>query len=282
MNNLLASATSATTKRLESKVAVITGGVSGIGAYTVKLFLQHGAKDIIADIQDDAGLSLCKNIGSEDISYVHCDVSRDADVKHLVDTAMSKYGNLDIMYSNAGYPGKFNVKNITDSEGDDFKRVLDVNLYGGFSCAKYAAEVMIPKKQGVILFTSSIVSKISTLGSHAYTVSKFALVGLARNLCVDLGRYGIRENSISPTTVATPMVLQALNMDRTKIEELYESSTVLKGVIIKEEDVANTALFLASDEAKAITGQNVPVDGGYSTTNLAFITKVKELISSLR
>ncbi|GAB2272143.1 hypothetical protein Dimus_006963 [Dionaea muscipula] len=270
-----------TTKRLEGKVAIITGGAGGIGATTAKVFAYHGAKVIIADVQDDLGLSLCKDINSIDVSYVHCNVTSDVDVKNLVHTAMSKYGRLDIMYSNAGIAGEFDKTTITEAESEDFRRVLDVNLYGGFLCAKHAAEVMIPAKKGVILFTSSAVSVISVLGSHAYTVSKVALVGLARNLCVDLGKYGIRVNCISPMTVATPMVLSSLNIDKTKAEELYESSTVLRGVTITEEDVANAALYLASDEAKAVTGQNILVDGGYSTTNPTFPKKIEEFISSL-
>ncbi|KAL9250422.1 Short chain aldehyde dehydrogenase 1-like protein [Drosera capensis] len=259
-------------KRLAGKVAVITGGASGIGACTAKLFIQHGARVIVADIQDDLGQSLCKDIGGEGISYINCNVTDEASVANLVDTVMSKYERLDIMYSNAGIAPRDLRNEIIATEGDDFKRVLDVNLYGGFLCSKHAARVMIPANKGVILFTASLTSVTSGLAPHAYTVSKVATVGLARNLCVDLGK--------SPTYISTPLVLNAMKIGKSLVDEAVVSSNVLKGCMVMEEDVANTALFLASDESKAISGENIVVDGGYNTTNCAFNTKVEELISS--
>ncbi|GMH26356.1 hypothetical protein Nepgr_028199 [Nepenthes gracilis] len=276
-SNSTAFATSAS-KRLEGKVAIITGGASGIGACTAKLFVIHGAKVIVADVQDDLGLSLCKDIASENISYVHCDVTSDSDVKNLVDTTMSQYGRLDIMYSNAGIIGQYHIS-ILESEINDFKRVIDVNLFGGFLCAKHAARAMVPARKGVILFTCSVVSIVSGLSPHAYAASKSAISGLARNLCVDLGKHGIRVNCISPYAVATPMTTKMLNADKATISRLYESSSILKGSVLEAKDIAETALYLASDESRIISGQNIVVDGGYSITNLAFNEKLKELFS---
>ncbi|GAB4833283.1 hypothetical protein Ancab_031529 [Ancistrocladus abbreviatus] len=269
-------------KRLEGKVAIITGGASGMGACTAKLFVHHGAKVIIADIQDDLGLSICEDLGSENISYVHCNITNDLEVQNLVNTAISKYGKLDIMYSNAGIAGNLGELTILNAKIEDFQKVLHVNLYGAFLCAKHAARVMVPAKTGVILFTSSIASVTSGMSSHAYTVSKVGIVGLARSLCVDLGKYGIRVNCISPAAVPTPLAINTLKFDRSKVQELYESSTVLKGAVLTEEDVAETALYLASDGSKVISGQNIVLDGGYSTTNPAFSMKIEELISSTR
>ncbi|GMH26352.1 hypothetical protein Nepgr_028195 [Nepenthes gracilis] len=116
MSNSLPASGTSTGKRLEGKVAIITGGASGMGAYTAKLFVCHGAKVIVADVQDDLGASLCNDIASENISYVHCDVSSETDVRNLVDIAISKYGKLDIMYSNAGIGGQFNVASIIDAK----------------------------------------------------------------------------------------------------------------------------------------------------------------------
>ncbi|GMH26355.1 hypothetical protein Nepgr_028198 [Nepenthes gracilis] len=274
-SNSTAFATSAS-KRLEGKVAIITGGASGIGACTAKLFVIHGAKVVVADVQDDLGLSLCKDIASENISYVHCDVTSDSDVKNLVDTTMSQYGRLDIMYSNAGIIGQCHMS-ILESEINDFKRVIDVNLYGGFLCAKHAARAMVPARKGVILFTCSVVSIVSGLSPHAYAASKSAINGLARNLCVDLGKHGIRVNCISPYAVATPMATKMLNTDKATISKLYESSSILKGSVLEAKDIAETALYLASDESRIISGQNIVVDGGYSITNSAYNDKLKEL-----
>ncbi|GMH26358.1 hypothetical protein Nepgr_028201 [Nepenthes gracilis] len=271
-------------RRLEGKVAIITGGASGIGACTAKLFVVHGAKVIIADVQDDLGLSLCKEIASENISYVHCDVTNDSDVKNLVDIAISKYEKLDIMYSNAGITGQHKMS-ILEAENDDFKKIIDVNLYGGFLCAKYAARTMVPAKKGVILFTSSNSSVTSGIGSHAYVASKSGIVGLAKNLCVDLGLHGIRVNCISPFFVATPMLtkhfgfINTLNFGKIMLNKLYNSVSVLKGSVLEAEDVAETALYLASDESRIISGQNIVIDGGYSVTNLIFTNKIKGLMS---
>ncbi|GAB2272144.1 hypothetical protein Dimus_006964 [Dionaea muscipula] len=281
MSDLPAS-TATNGKRLEDKVVIITGGASGIGACTAKLFLSHGAKVIIADIQDELGLSLCNDVGSEDLSFIHCNITSEPEVKNLVESTIAKYGRLDIMYSNAGIVGNFLSVSILEADGDDFKKVLDVNLYGAFLCAKYAAVAMVPAKKGVILFTASSLAVTAGIGSHAYSASKAGVVGLMRNLCVDLGKYGIRVNCVSPHVIGTPLALKSLNIDKDTVERLYESSTVLKGVVLKEEDMAYAALYLACDESKTITGQHIVLDGGYGTTNLAFPMKVESLLSSYR
>ncbi|KAJ9184539.1 hypothetical protein P3X46_004253 [Hevea brasiliensis] len=273
------SATSAT-KRLEGKVALINGGASGIGESTARLFVKHGAKVLIADVQDDLGQSICLEFDSQEtISYVHCDVTCDSDVQNAVDTAVSRYGKLDIMFNNAGISGKPEEK-ILATENEDFKKVLDVNIFGAFLGAKHAARVMIPAKKGCILFTSSIVSVCCTDCPYAYIASKYAVVGVAKNLCVELGQYGIRVNSISPFGVATPMVKSAFGiLGKKEIEELVSSAATLKGVVLEADDIAQAALYLASDESKYISGINLAVDGGYSLTNPSFSMAMKSLFS---
>ncbi|KAK6231899.1 Short-chain dehydrogenase/reductase SDR - like 10 [Theobroma cacao] len=149
------SAESSVTKRLEGKVALITGGASGLGESTARLFVQHGAKVLIADIQDDLGHSLCQELGTETISYVHCDVTCESDVQNAVELAVSKYGKLDIMLNNAGIMGHHEVR-VTDADTGNFKTVFDINVLGGFLGAKHAARVMVPAKKGCILFTASL------------------------------------------------------------------------------------------------------------------------------
>ncbi|PIA51622.1 hypothetical protein AQUCO_01100463v1 [Aquilegia coerulea] len=255
-------------KRFEGKVAVITGGASGIGASTAKLFARHGAKVVIADIQDDLGSLICKE--NQDIEFIHCDVSQENDVKNLVDTTMAKYGRLDIMFSNAGIAGiGFTGFEIGTCDINDFKKVIDVNLFGSFLCAKYAARVMIPAKKGSIIFTSSAASVINGETSHAYATSKHAIVGLTKNLCVELGQHGIRVNCISPFAVASPMMTGAFGVDQAKGEEIVHEAANLKGVHLKAEDVADAAVYLGSDESRYISGLNLVVDGGYSTTTPA-------------
>nr|POF16860.1 secoisolariciresinol dehydrogenase [Quercus suber] len=173
------SANSATpiTNRLAGKVALITGGASGIGETTARLFVRHGAKVLIADVQDELGHSVCKDVGFESISYIHCDVRNESDVEKAVDLAVSKYGKLDIMFNNAGISGNM-VSQILESENEDFKRVLDVNVFGAFLGAKHAARVMIPAKKGTILFTSSMASVLAGDIPHSYAASKHAVLQL--------------------------------------------------------------------------------------------------------
>ncbi|KVF58549.1 secoisolariciresinol dehydrogenase-like [Cynara cardunculus var. scolymus] len=268
-------------KRLQGKVAVVTGGASGIGESTVRLFTKHGAKVVIADIQDERGTSLCQELLSESgnvVIYVHCDVTLDSDIQNVVDTAVSKYGKLDIMFNNAGISGDTN-NTILGSDIQNFKRVFDVNVLGIFLGAKHAARVMIPAKSGVILFTSSVASVVAGETPHAYAMSKHAVVGLTKSLCVELGQYGIRVNCISPYGVATPMLVGAMGMDKKVVEEVVCASATLKGLMPTAEDVAEAALYLGSEEGKYVSGLNLVVDGGYSTTNPAFTTEAKKIMS---
>ncbi|XP_012468144.1 short chain aldehyde dehydrogenase 1 [Gossypium raimondii] len=263
---------SSETKRLDGKVALITGGASGLGECTTRLFVKHGAKVLIADIQDELAHSLCQELGTENISYVHCDVTCESDVENAVNLVVSKYGKLDIMFNNAGITGDSEVR-VTDASTEDFKRVFDTNVLGGFLGAKYAARAMVPAKKGCILFTSSIVSKISTGLPHAYKASKHAVTGLTKSLSVELGEHGIRVNCISPSAIVTPLFQKSIgNFDKKKGEEMLAVSSVLKGTILEPEDFANAALYLASDEAKFISGVNLPVDGGYSLSNQSWKT----------
>lgn len=267
-----------TPKRLEGKVAVITGGAGGIGASTARLFVRHGAKVVVADVQDKLGPSLCEELGAEGaVSYVHCDVTRDEDVKNAVDFAVAKYGKLDIMYNNAGITGKV-YPTVLDADGEDFKRVLDINVCGAFLGAKHAARVMIPAKRGVILFTASIASTCAGESPHAYTTSKHAVVGLMKNLCVELGQYGIRVNAISPCGIATPLLRNAVGLEKGMLEEVLSASAVLKGPVPEPEDVAEAALYLSGDEAKFVSGLNLVVDGGYTTTNPTFKMLLERLM----
>ncbi|PPR85966.1 hypothetical protein GOBAR_AA34725 [Gossypium barbadense] len=303
------------TKRLDGKVALITGGASGLGECSARLFLKHGAKVLIADIQDELGHSLCQELGTENFSYVHCDVTCESDVENAVNLAVSKFGKLDIMFNNAGLIGDGEVR-VTDASTDNFKRVFDINVLGGFLGAKYAAKVMVPAKKGCILFSSSISSKISiglphaykaskhgvvgltkslavelakvmvpakkgcilfsssisskiSIGlPHAYKASKHGVVGLTKSLAVELGEHGIRVNCISPHATVTPLFQTTLGLfDKKKGEEMIAASAVLKGTVLEPEDFAHAALYLASDEAKFISGVNVPVDGGYNLSN---------------
>ncbi|KAF2932841.1 momilactone A synthase-like isoform X1 [Oryza sativa Japonica Group] len=257
--------------RLVGKVAVITGGASGIGACTARLFVKHGARVVVADIQDELGASLVAELGPDASSYVHCDVTNEGDVAAAVDHAVATFGKLDVMFNNAGVTGPPCFR-ITESTKEDFERVLAVNLIGPFLGTKHAARVMAPARRGSIISTASLSSSVSGTASHAYTTSKRALVGFTENAAGELGRHGIRVNCVSPAAVATPLARAAMGMDMDDetIEAIMEKSANLKGVGLKVDDIAAAALFLASDDGRYVSGQNLRVDGGVSVVNSSF------------
>ncbi|OVA06479.1 Short-chain dehydrogenase/reductase SDR [Macleaya cordata] len=257
---------SALARRLEGKVALITGGASGIGESTAKLFSQHGAKVIIADIQDELGQSVCKEIGPASASYIHCDVTDELQVQNAIDTTVANYGKLDIMFNNAGVLDKAKPS-ILDNEKSEFTRVLNVNVTGSFLGTKHAARVMIPARQGSIISTASISSIMAGAASHAYTCSKHAVLGLTKNAAVELGQFGIRVNCISPYGVVTPLAKQFIKMEDEELEKIMHAMANLKGVILKTEDVARAALYLGSDDSRYVSGLNLIIDGGFSTVN---------------
>ncbi|WRX23795.1 hypothetical protein QQP08_016282 [Theobroma cacao] len=250
--------------RLQGKVAAITGGASGIGASTARLFHENGAKVVIADIQDSLGQALADKLG-ENASYIHCDVSNEDDISNLVDTAIVKHGKLDIMYNNAGVLDR-PFSSILETTKWDLDFVVGVNLAGAFLGAKHAARVMIPQRKGCILFTASATTAIAGMASYAYTASKYGIVGLAKNLAAELGQYGIRVNCVSPFIVATPMSAPTEG-DIPKVEAISSATGNLKGELLKAEGVAQAVLFLASDDANYASGLNVVLDGGFSIVN---------------
>jgi NAD(P)-dependent dehydrogenase (short-subunit alcohol dehydrogenase family) len=252
--------------RLEGEVALITGGASGIGEATARLFSEHGAQVIIADIQDDKGHSVCKDLHKSSASYVHCDVTKEKDIENAVNTTVSKYGKLDIMFNNAGIV-TVNKTNILEYKLSEFEEVINVNLVGVFLGTKHASRVMIPARRGSIINTASVCGSIGGMASHAYTSSKHAVLGLMRNTAIELGQFGIRVNCVSPYIVATPLAKNFLKLDDKGLLALYSN---LKGTNLVPKDVAEASLYLGSDESKYVSGHNLVVDGGVSVANNGF------------
>ncbi|CAI0402235.1 unnamed protein product [Linum tenue] len=183
-------------KRLQGKVALITGGARGIGAAAARLFSQHGGKVLIADIQTDLGRRTSDEIQSE--SGNSCPTS--SATSRATPTSVLMHGQLDIMYSNAGIGDK-NKVGILSVDREVFRKVFDTNVYGSFLAAKHAARVMVPGRSGTILLTASSATVSYGLAPHVYSTSKHTVVGLAKNLCVELGGFGIRVNCVSVATL---------------------------------------------------------------------------------
>ncbi|KAK7337280.1 hypothetical protein VNO77_17845 [Canavalia gladiata] len=266
----MASSISAPKRRLEGKVALITGGASGIGKRTAQVFAEHGAKLVIADIQDELGHSVAESIGPTICLYVHCDVTDENQIKSAVDKAVETYGKLDIMFNNAGIGGP-NKNRIIDNDKADFERVLSVNVTGVFLGIKHAAQAMIPAGSGSIISTASISSYVAGAASHAYCCAKHAVVGLTKNAAVELGQFGIRVNCLSPYGVATPLSTKFVGAnDNRDLENIMNSLANLKGVTLTADDLANAALYFASDDSRYVSGHNLLIDGGFSIVNPSF------------
>ncbi|KAL6575580.1 hypothetical protein OROHE_000957 [Orobanche hederae] len=258
-------------KRLLGKVAVITGGARGIGAAAARALAKSGAHVVIADILDEPGAELADSIKGR---YTHCDVSNEHDVERAVQLAIDWKGHLDIMFNNAGISGP--EGSITNLKMENLMSLLAINLNGVVHGIKHAARAMIERgNRGTIICSSSSAAIMGGLASHAYTLSKEAILGLARSTACELGAHGIRVNCVSPHGVPSEMLLSGFRRvlgkpdlqseDVSKI--VSESGSLLRGRGASVEDVAQGVLFLASDDAGFITGHNLVIDGGFTSGN---------------
>nr|XP_015881887.2 xanthoxin dehydrogenase [Ziziphus jujuba var. spinosa] len=260
-------------QRLLGKVALVTGGATGIGESIVRLFHQHGAKVCLVDVQDNLGQHVCETLGGEpNTSYFHCDVTKEDEVHRAIDFTVDKYGTLDIMVNNAGMSGS-PCNDIRNADLSEYEKVFDLNVKAVFMGTKHAARIMIPAKKGSIISLCSVTSAIGGLGPHPYTASKHAVLGLTKSIAAELGLHGIRVNCVSPYAVATGLALAHLPEDE-RTEDAFAGfrnfigrNANLQGVELTADDVANAVLFLASDESRYISGENLMVDGGFTSVN---------------
>jgi len=249
--------------RLQGKIILITGSGSGIGQSSALLFAREGAKVIINDINEMKGretVDLIREKGGE-ASFLHADVTDPASVKGMVAEAIERMGRIDVLFNNAGISG---VGLLHEVEPEQWDRVMKVNINGVFLPSKYVLPHMMGRNSGNIINMSSCIAEIGLAQRASYSASKGAILALTKSMQVDYSPYGIRVNALLPGTILTPFVENYLQNSYTDPEAAIQAikTRQLSGELGKPEDVAQAALFLASDESKFMMGSPLYVDGG--------------------
>ena len=239
---------------LSEKVAVITGGARGIGKETAKKFLQEGAKVVICDFDEVAGLATLDELGKDRLSFVKVDVTNTEQVNKMVKTTIDTYGRIDILVNNAGITRDGLLTKMDDAA---WEKVVSVNLTGVYKCTRAVIPVMIEQKSGVILNASSVVGIYGNIGQSNYVASKAGVIGLTKGWAKEFGPKGIRVNAVAPGFIETDMTAEVPQ----RILDLMKEKTPLNK-LGKPNDIASAYLFLASDDANYINGAILSVDGG--------------------
>lgn len=258
---------------LEGKIAIITGGATGIGRGIVELFVEEGARVVIADIDEEAGEELAGHLGGQ-TRFKRTDVAERDQVADLVDYAVAEFGDLDAMVNNAAISGHF-TNRFLDDELADFDRVMKVNVAGTMYGCQFAARHMRKNGRGSIVNLSSVFSLSPGFAISTYRAAKSGVNNLTRSLAVDLGEYNIRVNAIAPGSVPTKMGSFSdpdLSPERAEILEKELNKVWLMSQPIKRRgtprDIANAAMYFASDRSTYVTGQVLGVDGGGSAGDM--------------
>ncbi|MFJ7183725.1 3-oxoacyl-ACP reductase FabG [Lysinibacillus xylanilyticus] len=238
--------------RLNNKVAIITGAANGIGYAAAERFIEEGAFVVIADFNEDAGVSAAEHLGDQAL-FVQVDVADRESVKNLVATVIEQMGRVDILVNNAGITRDAMLTKMTE---DQFQQVLDVNLAGVFHCTQEVIPHMIAAGGGKIINTSSVSGVYGNVGQTNYAATKAAIVGMTKTWAKELGRKGINVNAVAPGFTETDMVKK---MPENVLAQMR--SVVPLQRLGTPRDIANAYLFLASDEASYVHGHTLHVDG---------------------
>ena len=245
----------------ENVKVVVTGGAKGIGGACVKAFTEGGAKVCILDI-DQAGQEFADTLG-EDTFFIHCDVSKEDEVKTAFKKIEKKLGAVEVLVNNAGIQ---RYSTVTETSEEEWDLVMNVNLKSAFLCSKYAIPMMVNNKKGCVINVASVQSFISQKNVAPYTTSKTALLGLTRSIAVDYAP-NIRSVAVCPGTVDTPMFRSSIQESPNPDEVLEECNEMhLVKRICSSEEVGELVTYLASDKAGFITGQAIRIDGGLGIT----------------
>ncbi|CAM5184243.1 3-oxoacyl-[acyl-carrier-protein] reductase OS=Ureibacillus acetophenoni OX=614649 GN=SAMN05877842_103274 PE=3 SV=1 [Ureibacillus acetophenoni] len=242
--------------RLKDKVAIITGGANGIGKAAVEVFVNEGAKVVIADFAEEQGKQLESELleKNHDVLFVQLNVASKESVQSMVDTVLSRYGKIDILINNAGITKNAMLVKMTE---EDFDRVLDVNLKGVFNCTQIVVPHMVAQGYGKVINTSSVSGVYGNVGQTNYAATKAAVVGMTKTWAKELGRKGINVNAVAPGFTRTSMTEKMPE----KVLSYMESIVSLQR-LGDPKDIANAYLYLASDESSYVNGHVLHVDGG--------------------
>jgi len=244
-------------QRLDDKTILITGGSRGMGAQMGELFASHGATVVLTDVLDEQGEQTAAAI--EGASYQHLDVRSEAEWERLVASVIESHGRIDVLVNNAGIDL---VKKLSATTLDDFERVVSINQRGTFLGMRTVANAMIAAEQPCSIVNISSVAGLEGVANHAvYSGSKFAVTGMTKSAAKEWGRYGIRVNTIHPGIIETPMTADLRPFTDPEMRVKVERTVPLRRMG-QPIDIANMALFLASDESSYCTGQSFTVDGG--------------------
>ncbi len=244
----------------KNNVALVTGSSYGIGKATAIAFAQRGAKVVLSDWKEDIEtVRIIHEMGGEAV-FVLCDVSKEEDVKAMVQTAIRHFGRLDYAFNNAGVEGEPGAAPVCTNE--NWEKVIGINLTGAWYCMKYQIPEILKQGKGAIVNNASIAGLVGFQGMPAYVASKHGLVGLTKNVALDFAQQGLRVNVVCPGVIQTPMIDRFTGGNEEAIEQFKARKPM--GRIGQPEEIAETVMFLCSDASSFITGQAIAVDGGWT------------------
>jgi NAD(P)-dependent dehydrogenase (short-subunit alcohol dehydrogenase family) len=245
-------------KTFENKVVIITGASSGIGRATAISFAQQGAKVVVSDVQEQAGQQTVTEIQKQrgEAIFVKCDVSKEEEVKNLIDKTLEKYGKLDCAYNNAGVEGS--PCSTVECSTENWDKTININLKGVWLCMKYEIPAMLKNGKGSIVNCSSIAGLVGLELIPAYVASKHGVIGLTETAALEFARQNIRVNAVCPGAIHTPMLDRFTHGDE---EQMAQQDPM--GRVGTPEEIADGVLWLCSDKASYITGQSIAIDGGW-------------------
>jgi NAD(P)-dependent dehydrogenase (short-subunit alcohol dehydrogenase family) len=244
-----------------NKVVVVTGGSSGIGKATALSFAQKGATVVVVDwIENSETMSLLKKTG-EKFLFIKCDVSKESDVKAMIEKTIKTFGRLDYAFNNAGIEGK--SAPTQDCTEENWDKVIGINLKGIWLCMKYEIPEMLKQGKGAIVNCASVAGLVGFAGLPAYVASKHAVVGLTKTTALENAKLGIRINAVCPGIIATPMMDRLIKNDKEAEKQFVGLEPV--GRFGQPQEIANAVIWLCSDQASFVTGHAMAVDGGFVT-----------------